>query len=84
MRFDFNEANILKQNLFSASDNKNILLLRLQNVHLNTKEPFLQKSVLSLIKKVECLDDREVKRIYYDIVKNRFIVTSNYKVVHKK
>lgn len=83
MRFDFNEANILNQNLFSSSDNKQILLNRLQNVYENTEDPVLKKSVLSLIKKAESLSDEDIKRILYDILKKRFIVTSNYKVVHK-
>lgn len=83
MRFDFNEANILKQNLFSSSDNKKVLLDRLRNICENTSEAFLKKSVLSLIQKIESLEDKEIKRIYYDIIHNRFIVTSNYKVVYK-
>ena len=73
MRFDFNEANILNQNLFSSSDNKKILLNRLDNVFQNTKDPILKQSVLVLINKIECLSDEDVKRILFDIIKKRFI-----------
>lgn len=83
MRFDFNEANILNQNLFSSTDNKKILLGRLDNVFQNTKDPILKQSVLVLMGKIECLSDEDVKRILFDIIKKRFIVTSNYKVIHK-
>ena len=83
MRFDFNEANILNQNLFSSTDNKKVLLDRLQSVYENTQDPILKKSVLSLIRKMESLSDEDIRRILYDILKKQFIVTSNYKVIHK-
>lgn len=82
MRFDFNEANIINQNLFSTSDDKKVLLNRLNNVYQNTSDAVLQQSVLSLTSKIEGLSDEEIKRILYDILKKRFIVTSNYKVVY--
>lgn len=84
MRFDFNEANILKQNLFSSTDNKKVLLNRLNNVYQNTEDAFLKKSVLVLIKKIEELSDEDIKRLLYDVLRKRFIVTSNYKVICKK
>lgn len=83
MRFDFNEANILKQNLFSAKDDKHVLLHRLNSIYENTEDLLLKKSVRGLIKKIEGLSDDDVKRILYDIIKQRFIVTSNYKVIYK-
>lgn len=84
MRFDFNEANILNQNLFSTSDNKKVLLGRLDNIYQNTEDLLLKKSVQVLMQKVEGLSDEDVKRILYDVLKKRFIVTSNYKVIYKK
>lgn len=84
MRFDFNEANILNQNLFSTSDDKKVLLNRLDNIFQNTEDSILKQSVQVLIKKIEGLSDEEIKQILYDILKKRFIVTSNYKVIHKK
>ena len=83
MRFDFNEANILKQNLYSSMDNKKILLNRLDNVFQNTKDHILKQSIHALIKKIECLSEDDIKRIFFDIKKNQFIVTSNYKVIQK-
>lgn len=84
MRFDFNEANILKQNLYAPSDNRKVLLNRLDNVYHNTQDPILKKSVHGLIDKITKLSDGDVKRILYDILKKRFIVSSNYKVIHNK
>lgn len=84
MRFDFNEANILKQNLYSPTDDRKVLLNRLDNVYQNTSDTILRKSIFSLIQKVEGLSDEDIKHIRYDISKNKFIVTSNYKVVYKK
>ena len=83
MRFDFNEANILNQNLFSQTDDKKVLLNRLENIYQNTEDQVLKQSIQGLIKKIEGLSDEEIKRILYDILKKRFIVTSNYKVIHK-
>ena len=84
MRFDFNEANILKQTLFAPNDNKAVLLTRLDNVLQNTEDTILKQNVQALIKKVEGLSDEDVRRILFDILKKRFIVTSNYKVVNNK
>ena len=83
MRFDFIEANILNQNLFSSTDNNAVLVGRLQNVYQHTEDPILKKSVISLTQKIESLSDEDIRRILYDISKKRFIVTSNYKVIHK-
>lgn len=84
MRFDFNEANILKQNLFSSQDDKVTLLRRLEGLCLHTEDSILKKSLRSLIRKVEELNDEEVKRILYDILQKKFVVTSNYKAIHSK
>ena len=84
MRFDFNEANILNQNLYLPTDNKSVLLTRLNNILENTSDNILKTSVLSLIKKVEELSDEDIRKILYDVLKKRFIVTSNYKVIYKK
>ena len=83
MRFDFIEANILKQNLFSPTDNKSILLGRLNEIFENTEDSLLKNSVSVLIKKVEGLSDEDIKRILFDVLKKRFVVTSNYKVIYK-
>lgn len=83
MRFDFNEANILNQNLFSTFDNKKNLLSRLDNVLQNTQDPVLKQSTLSLIKKIECLSDDDVKRLLYTIINKRFCVTAYSKIIHK-
>ena len=84
MRFDFNESNILNQNLFAVTDDKNILLSRLAVVLEDTDDLLLRKSVQSLIKKIECLSNEDVKRLLYLILKKKFIVTSNYKVIYNK
>ena len=80
MRFDFNEANILNQNLFSSTDNKEVLIDRLQILQKNTEDLILKKSVESLIRKIEGLSNEDVRRILYDVLKKRFIVTANSKV----
>ena len=84
MRFDFNEANILKQNLFSSNDDKKVLLSRLEKLYEHTEDLILKKSVRSLIGKLETLTDEEIRRIRYDIFKDKFVVTSYYKVIYKK
>lgn len=83
MRFDFNEANILNQNLFSTNDNKKILLNRLDNVFQNTEDPILKQSVLSLLKKIECLSDEDIKKLLFLIIKKQFSVTAYCKFIHK-
>lgn len=77
MRFDFNEANILKQNLFSQDDTKEILLYRLSRLSETTEEQILKTSVFSLIEKVERLSPQQIKQIQSDIFNKRLIATSN-------
>ena len=84
MRFDFNESNILNQNLFNPTDDKSTLLTRLNNVLRNTEDPLLKKSSLSLIGKIEALSNEDVKLILYDVLKKRFIVSANYKVINRR
>lgn len=83
MRFDFNEANILKQTLFDGCS-KAVLLSRLNNLASNTKESVLQKSVFSLMHKIDELSESDLQRIYYDIQRKQFVVTSHYRVLHKR
>lgn len=83
MRLDFNEANILYQNLFSSQDDKRTVLDRLANVYQNTEDRLLKTSVNSLCLKLEKLSEMDIKLMFYDIQKKKFIVTSNYKVIQK-
>lgn len=83
MRFDFNEANILQQTFYDDCS-KSVLLNRLDSIARNTNEQFLKRSVFSLIEKIRNLSDWEIRCIRQDISKKRFVVTSNYKVLHQK
>ena len=83
MRLDFNEANIIKQNLFSATDNKKVLLDRLDGIYKATEPTHLKVAVALLIKKIEALSDADVKRLWYQINKGKFVITANAKVIQK-
>lgn len=78
MRFDFNETNILRQNLFSNGDTKEILVRRLSNLLETTDDPLLKDSVVSLIGKIETLSEKQIKLIQLDIANNKLIATANY------
>lgn len=77
MKFDFNEANILKQNLFLQNDTKKTLIIRLNRLSETTNDPILKNSVLTLIKKVETLTPNQIKQIQLDISNKRLIATAN-------
>ena len=75
MFFNFNEANILKQNLFSPQDNKQSLLSRLITLENNTSETYLKQSILSLTQKIEALSEQQVIDLRNDILNKNFIIT---------
>lgn len=81
MRFDFFEANILKQTFYDGCA-KNVLMDRFDVLLCNTKDPTLRKSILSLVGKIEQLSNEDLERITSDIKNNRFILTSYYKVLN--
>lgn len=78
--FNFNEANILKQNLFNANDTKEILIKRLTDLFQTTDEPTLRESVYSLIKKVKKMTPEQISGVYKDIQDKKMIATVNYRV----
>lgn len=78
MKFDFNEANILKQNFFKESDTKEILIHRLTGLLNNAEDRILKDSVYSLLKKIEILSSDEIQQIYRDINSKKFIATANF------
>lgn len=78
MKFDFNETNLLKQNLFSQYDTKPILIHRLTNLSSSTEDVVLKSSVISLIKKLESLSEAQIKQLYKDKTDKRLIATANY------
>ena len=78
--FDFNEANILKQNLFAPTDTKEVLLSRLNGLLSNTEDALLKYSTKTLIKKIHALTPEQVSQIYSDIVSKKFAATSSYKL----
>ena len=78
MKFDFNESNILNQNLFSQNDTKEILLRRLFCLSETTKDLVLKRSVNTLIKKIETLSQDQVKTILSDVLNKRLVATANY------
>lgn len=80
MNFDFNETNILKQNLFLQTDTKEILVARLSELLISAQEPVLRHSVNSLISKVNSLTPEQLKKIQQDIADKKIIATLNYKV----
>lgn len=78
MKFDFNETNLLRQNLFPQHDTKEKLIHRLTNLMATTGDTILQDSVLSLIKKVESLSENQIASIQQDIINNRLTATANF------
>lgn len=78
MKFDFNETNLLKQNLFSQYDTKPILIHRLTNLAETTNDVVLKNSVASLIKKLESLSEKQIKQLYKDKNEKKLIATANY------
>ena len=78
MKFDFNEANILKQNFFRENDTKDILIHRLTILSNNSEDRILRDSVFSLLKKIEVLSDEEIAQLYRDIYSKKFITTANF------
>lgn len=78
MKFDFNEANILKQNLFDENDTKETLIERLTLLLDTTKDDILRRAVCSLIQKTETMTTAQIKQIRQDIIEKRFIATANF------
>lgn len=78
MRFDFNEANILKQTLYRPDDTKEVLIYRLVALAKTTDDDILKSSVLSLIQKVESLTPLQIKNIQSDIENKRLVATANF------
>ena len=81
MKFDFNETNLLKQNLYSQYDTKPILIHRLTNLAGTTEDVVLKSSVASLIKKLERLSEAQIKQLYKDKNEKKLIATANYDYV---
>lgn len=82
MRFDFFEANILLQTFYDGCT-KRVLMSRFDHLLSNTKDSILRKSILSLVGKIEQLDNEDLARIASDIRNKRFILTSYYKVLNR-
>ena len=78
MKFDFNETNLLRQNLFSPHDSKTILIHRLTNLTTTTNDLILKDSLFSLIKKLESLSELQIKQLYDDKINKKLIATANY------
>ncbi|MBQ8248155.1 MAG: hypothetical protein IJZ42_13585 [Lachnospiraceae bacterium] len=77
MRFDFNEINILKQNLYNINQKKHGFIEMLQNIYENTEDPLLKDSVQSLIKKVSLLSQEELSSICASILQKKVAATMN-------
>ena len=75
MFFNFNEANILKQNLFNANDTKRSVLDSLHSLEDNTSDDYLKYSIRTLINKVSALSEQQVASLKDDILNKRFIIT---------
>ena len=77
MRFDFNEINILMQNLRDVNQKKGSFLETLRALYDNTDDALLKDSVLSLIKKVSSLSQQELSGLCSSILQKRVVATMN-------
>lgn len=77
MRFDFNEANILKQNLFMAKQSQEDLLGLLRAMAPKTEDYILNDSISSLMKKIASLSSEEFARLREDVLNKRLVATMN-------
>ena len=77
MRFDFNEINILKQNLYINKQKKSEFLEMLRIIYENTEDYVLKDSLQSLIKKISALSQNELSALHEDIIQKRLVATMN-------
>ena len=75
MRYDFNEINILKQNLYNNKQQKQDFQRMLNNIYENTEDPILRDSLQSLMKKISVLSQSELSLLCDDILQKRLIAT---------
>lgn len=77
MRFDFNEVNILKQNLFTAKQGKEDILGLLRAMATRTEDYILKDSISSLTKKIASLSSEEFAALRDDVLNKRLVATMN-------
>ena len=77
MKFDFNEINILKQNLYNSNQTKKSFLEMLQNIYDNTEDILLRDSVVSLMNKIELLPPEALVKLYTFSTQNKITATMN-------
>lgn len=75
MRFDFNEVNILKQNLFKASQSKDDLLELLKLLAQKTEDYILGDAIVSLQRKVSSLSLAEFDLMKEEIINKKVVAT---------
>ena len=75
MRFDFNEVNILKQNLFKVSQSKEDLLELLKLLVQKTEDYILRDSIASLQNKVSSLSLAEFELLREEIISKKVVAT---------
>lgn len=75
-RLTFNEANILMENI--KGRDKAELLFHLENLYRNSSDEILEKSTLSLLKKIANLSENEYARLTSDALDGRILYPPNY------
>jgi len=75
-RLTFNEANILMENI--KGRDKSELLFQLENLYRNSSDEILEKSTLSLLKKIANLSENEYARLTSDALDGRILYPPNY------
>ena len=76
MYFNFNEINIIIQNL--TSPNKQEFLTRLYHLKSNTKDAMLLQSIKTLTNKVMESSDQQFRILYEDVKANHILTTEGY------
>lgn len=77
MKFDFNEINILMQNLRNINQKKSDFLELLGSLHENTEDALLKDSIQSLMKKVSSLSQQELAELCTSILQKKVVATMN-------
>lgn len=78
MYFNFNEINIMLQNL--TSQNKEEFVTKLYQLKKYTKDAMLLQSINTLTKKMISCSDKQFQIIYQDIKENAVSSTDGYDI----
>ena len=77
-RLTFNEAHILMENI--KGRDKADLLLHIETLYENASDEILQRSALSLLKKIASISEKEYAIISNDAIEGKLIYPPNYMI----